>query len=263
MVAPKAAVKVDLPVRFLFGRVAVHFGIIKVLGEFELAEIELRLQLAQVLPRPLHRREGKDCGDLREHRLLLVRRRILGKEGAELRLVPLPRLLERRAVAGREQQAQKKVKPVHGVLVEGLDNCLIKFSRCCTPIPGDDIVGYITRGQGVSIHRTDCANYARREFKPEDIGRWINVSWADEIKESYATAITVVSRERNGLIMDIASIFNTLNTKVRTINARDTGDKSIVNITLETSGIDELRAVVNRISALPGVVEVNRNGGKR
>ena len=167
------------------------------------------------------------------------------------------------AAERREQQAQKKVKPVHGVLVEGLDNCLIKFSRCCTPIPGDDIVGYITRGQGVSIHRTDCANYARREFKPEDIGRWINVSWADEIKESYATAITVVSRERNGLIMDIASIFNTLNTKVRTINARDTGDKSIVNITLETSGIDELRAVVNRISALPGVVEVKRNGGKR
>ena len=167
------------------------------------------------------------------------------------------------AAERREQQASRKVKPVHGVLVEGLDNCLIKFSRCCTPIPGDDIVGYITRGQGVSIHRTDCANYARREFKPEDIGRWINVSWADEIKESYATAITVVSRERNGLIMDIAAIFNTLNTKVRTINARDTGDKSIVNITLETSGIDELRTVVNRISALPGVVEVNRNGGKK
>ena len=167
------------------------------------------------------------------------------------------------AAERREQQASRKVKPVHGVLVEGLDNCLIKFSRCCTPIPGDDIVGYITRGQGVSIHRTDCANYARREFKPEDIGRWINVSWADEIKESYATAITVVSRERNGLIMDIAAIFNTLNTKVRTINARDTGDKSIVNITLETAGIDELRTVVNRIGALPGVVEVNRNGGKK
>ena len=167
------------------------------------------------------------------------------------------------AAERREQQANKKIKPVHGVLVEGLDNCLIKFSRCCTPIPGDDIVGYITRGQGVSIHRTDCENYARREFKPEDIGRWINVSWADEIKENYATAITVVSRERNGLIMDIATIFNTLNTKVRTINARDTGDKSIVNITLETSGIDELRTVVNRIGALPGVVEVNRNGGKR
>ncbi len=167
------------------------------------------------------------------------------------------------AAERREQQANKKIKPVHGVLVEGLDNCLIKFSRCCTPIPGDDIVGYITRGQGVSIHRCDCANYARREFTPDDIGRWINVSWADEIKESYSTAITVVSRERSGLIMDIATVFNTLNTKVRTINARDTGDKSIVNITLETGGIDELRTVMNRLGAIPGVVEVNRNGGRK
>ena len=167
------------------------------------------------------------------------------------------------AAERRENQARKNMKPVHGVLVEGLDNCLIKFSRCCTPIPGDDIVGYITRGQGVSIHRTDCANYARREFTPEDIGRWISVSWADEIKESYATAITVVSRERSGLIMDIATIFNTLNTKVRTINARDTGDKSIVNITLETTGLDELKAIINKLAALPGVVEVNRNGGKK
>ena len=167
------------------------------------------------------------------------------------------------AAERREIQARKNVKPVHGVLVEGLDNCLIKFSRCCTPIPGDDIVGYITRGQGVSIHRTDCANYVRREFTPEDIGRWISVSWADEIKESYATAITVVSRERSGLIMDIATIFNTLNSKVRTINARDTGDKSIVNITLETTGLDELKVIINKLAALPGVVEVNRNGGKK
>ena len=167
------------------------------------------------------------------------------------------------AAERREIQARKNIRPVHGVLVEGLDNCLIKFSRCCTPIPGDDIVGYITRGQGVSIHRTDCENYARREFTPEDIGRWISVSWADEIKESYATAITVVSRERSGLIMDIATIFNTLNTKVRTINARDTGDKSIVNITLETTGLDELRVIVNKLASLPGVVEVNRNGGKK
>ncbi len=167
------------------------------------------------------------------------------------------------AAERRENQAKKNIKPVHGVLVEGLDNCLIKFSRCCTPIPGDDIVGYITRGQGVSIHRSDCANYSRREFTPDDIGRWISVSWADEIKESYATAITVVSRERSGLIMDIATVFNTLNSKVRTINARDTGDKSIVNITLETTGLDELRVVMNKLSALSGVVEVNRNGGRK
>ncbi len=163
----------------------------------------------------------------------------------------------------REQMAKKAIKPVHGVLVEGLDNCLIKFSRCCTPVPGDDIIGYITRGQGVSIHRTDCENARRRAERPEDEGRWLNVSWADEIHESYTTTLTVVSRERGGLVMDIATVMNALNTKVRSINARDTGDKSIVVITLETKGLDELKTVINRLQGISGVVEVNRNGGKR
>lgn len=167
------------------------------------------------------------------------------------------------AAERREQMAKKAVKPVHGVLVEGLDNCLIKFSRCCTPVPGDDIIGYITRGQGVSIHRTDCENARRRAERPEDEGRWLNVSWADEIHESYTTTLTVVSRERGGLVMDIATVMNALNTKVRSINARDTGDKSIVVITLETKGLDELKTVINRIQGISGVVEVNRNGGKR
>lgn len=167
------------------------------------------------------------------------------------------------AAERREQMAKKAGKPVHGILVEGLDNCLIKFSRCCTPVPGDDIIGYITRGQGVSIHRTDCENAKRRAERPEDEGRWINVSWADEIHESYTTTLTVVSRERGGLVMDIATVMNALNTKVRSINARDTGDKSIVVITLETKGLDELKSVINRIQGISGVVEVNRNGGKR
>lgn len=167
------------------------------------------------------------------------------------------------AAERREQMAKKVGKPVHGILVEGLDNCLIKFSRCCTPVPGDDIIGYITRGQGVSIHRTDCENARRRAERPEDEGRWINVSWADEIHESYTTTLTVVSRERGGLVMDIATVMNALNTKVRSINARDTGDKSIVVITLEIKGLDELKSVINRIQGVSGVVEVNRNGGKR
>ncbi|MCI7370056.1 MAG: bifunctional (p)ppGpp synthetase/guanosine-3',5'-bis(diphosphate) 3'-pyrophosphohydrolase [Firmicutes bacterium] len=167
------------------------------------------------------------------------------------------------AAERREQMAKKAIKPVHGVLVEGLDNCLIKFSRCCTPVPGDDIIGYITRGQGVSIHRTDCENARRRAERPEDEGRWLNVSWADEIHESYTTTLTVVSRERGGLVMDIATVMNALNTKVRSINARDTGDKSIVVITLETKGLDELKTVINRLQCISGVVEVNRNGGKR
>ena len=167
------------------------------------------------------------------------------------------------AAERREQLAKKTSKPVHGVLVEGLDNCLIKFSRCCTPVPGDDIIGYITRGQGVSIHRVDCENARRRAERPDEEGRWINVSWPDEIRETYMTTLTVISRERGGLVMDIATIMNVLNTKVRSINARDTGDKSIVVITLESKGLDELKTVINRLQGISGVVEVNRNGGKR
>ena len=166
------------------------------------------------------------------------------------------------AAERRETTAQKTQKPVHGVLVEGLDNCLIKFSRCCTPVPGDDIVGYITRGQGVSIHRSDCANYNKRSDRPEDMGRWIDVSWANSVNEVYTTTVVVVSNQRNGLVMDIAMALNALNSKVRSLNARDVADgKAIVSITLEVKQLDELRTVMNKLLAISGVTEVSRNGG--
>ena len=166
------------------------------------------------------------------------------------------------AAERRESTAQKNQKPVHGVLVEGLDNCLIKFSRCCTPIPGDDIVGYITRGQGVSIHRSDCVNYHKRGRNSEDMGRWIDVSWADNISEVYTTTLIVLATERDGLVMDIATALNALNSKVRSLNARDVPEsKAIVSITLEVRRLDELRTVINKLMGISGVVDVSRNGG--
>ena len=153
------------------------------------------------------------------------------------------------------------MKPVHGVLVAGLDNCLIKFSRCCTPIPGDSIVGFITRGQGVSIHRSDCSNYLSRRHTPEDKGRWISVSWADQTSDSYTTSIMVVSKERRGLVMDIATVLNALNAKVRSLNARDTDDgQTLVSVSLEVKGLEELRGIMNRLGAIAGVSAVTRNG---
>jgi len=164
------------------------------------------------------------------------------------------------AAERREQQAQKTHRPVHGVLVEGLDNCLIKFSRCCTPVPGDSIVGFITRGQGVSIHRSDCENYRRSAESYEERGRWIDVSWASQISETYTTNIMVLSRDRGGLIMDIATVLNALNAKVRTVNARDSGERAVVNITLEVKSLNDLRLIMNKISTVNGVSEVKRNG---
>ena len=164
----------------------------------------------------------------------------------------------------REQSARKEVKPVQGILVEGLDNCLIKFSRCCTPVPGDDIIGFITRGQGVSIHRKDCPNYQQRSHEPQNEGRWIRVAWANEISDSYVTSVSIASKDRSGLVMDIATVLNSLNAKVRTLTSRDIGGGlALTNISLEVKNAGELRYMMNRLSAIPGVSSVTRSGEKK
>ena len=120
-----------------------------------------------------------------------------------------------------ERRSKRARHAVHGILVEGLDNCLIKFSRCCTPVPGDSIIGFITRGAGVSIHRTDCENYLASRDNPETAGRWIRVSWAEHPTDSYSTTLMLLSAQRSGLVMDVATALNALNAKVRTLTARD------------------------------------------
>ena len=165
------------------------------------------------------------------------------------------------AAERREQNAQKQGKAVHGILVEGLSNCLVKFSRCCTPVPGDDIVGFITRGQGVSIHRRDCENCMTHMSHPENDGRWVNVSWAREITDSYVTTVVIFSKDRAGLVMDIATVLNSLNAKVRTLSARDSGSgNAITHVTLEVKNAAELKFIMSRIRNIHGVSQVVRNG---
>ena len=164
------------------------------------------------------------------------------------------------AAERREQQAAKKEsKAIHGILVAGLDNCLVKFSRCCTPVPGDDIVGFITRGQGVSIHRKDCENYLRRQDTAEEEVRWIPVSWARQITDSYTTSLCLYAKDRSGLVMDIATVLNTLNAKVRTLNARNNAGKAQVHISLEVKNSAELRYIMSKLGAISGVSGVSRN----
>ena len=165
------------------------------------------------------------------------------------------------AAERREQNAVKQGKAVHGILVEGISNCLVKFSRCCTPVPGDDIVGFITRGQGVSIHRTDCENYLKRRLDPENEGRWVNVSWAEEISDTYVSTLNLTAKNRGGLVMDIAVALNTLNAKVRTLTARElAGGLALASVTLEVKNSGELKYIISRLSTIPGVTQVTRNG---
>ena len=166
------------------------------------------------------------------------------------------------AAERRESRPPKKEgKAVHGILVEGLSNCLVKFSRCCTPVPGDDIMGFITRGQGVSIHRRDCSNCQQLLNQPENKGRWVQVSWAGKISESYLTTIQISAKDRNGMVMDVATVLNSVNAKVHSLSARTTGlNFGVVSVTLEVKDAAELKYITSRLTSVPGVISVSRNG---
>ncbi|MCL2820684.1 MAG: bifunctional (p)ppGpp synthetase/guanosine-3',5'-bis(diphosphate) 3'-pyrophosphohydrolase [Oscillospiraceae bacterium] len=155
-----------------------------------------------------------------------------------------------------------RIKPTRGIMVEGLDNCLIKFARCCTPIPGDAVVGFITRGYGVSVHRQDCHNYIKSLMEPEEGGRWIRVSWSDTEGTLYATTIDVQVLDRTGIVVDVASVLNSLNVKITSFNARtsNTGVTAIT-IVVEVNNRDELVSAMAKLMAVSGVTDVKRTDG--
>ncbi|MBE6948994.1 MAG: bifunctional (p)ppGpp synthetase/guanosine-3',5'-bis(diphosphate) 3'-pyrophosphohydrolase [Ruminococcaceae bacterium] len=155
----------------------------------------------------------------------------------------------------------KDQKAVHGIVVEGLDNFLVKFARCCTPVPGDPVRGFITRGNGVSVHRQDCVNCQKALADPEEASRWVNVSWGNTADERYQTSIIIIASDRGGLVMDIATALNLLKMKLVGINARDIGnDMGKVHITLEVKSRDEVMTAISKLSGISGVKEIIRSG---
>ncbi|MBE6954905.1 MAG: bifunctional (p)ppGpp synthetase/guanosine-3',5'-bis(diphosphate) 3'-pyrophosphohydrolase [Ruminococcaceae bacterium] len=148
-----------------------------------------------------------------------------------------------------------------GVIVEDFDSVLIKFSRCCTPVPGDDIVGFITKGYGVSIHRRDCPN-AAHAADPEQAGRWVKVSWADTPVDPFSTSLEIHSVDRDGLMLDIAMVMTGLRLKVTELNARALPDsKCIISLTFEVQDVNQLNNVRNKIRMISGVADVVRSHG--
>lgn len=161
-----------------------------------------------------------------------------------------------------QQQPQKKNKHSDsGVIVEGIDNCLIKFARCCTPIPGDDIIGFITRGYGVSIHRRDCVNVRINE-EDKDRSRWVNCWWDEDLLErnnKFSTALQISTRSRTGVLADIAVLLAQAKVNVRDLNARDLEDGyGVINAVIDVSGVRQLKHIMTRIKNTKGVVDVAR-----
>ncbi len=158
---------------------------------------------------------------------------------------------------------QKKRKNTsNGIVVEGIDNCLARLSRCCNPVPGDPIVGYITRGRGVSVHRTDCPNIKAEEKNSADAGRLIPVYWEDEYtgKSSYLTEIQIMAYDRQGLLAQITNVLYDMKILINSVHTKTTKEQiAIMNITIEITSKEQLEQVVKKLSRLGGVFEVTRN----
>lgn len=152
---------------------------------------------------------------------------------------------------------QRKIKPSNsGIIVKGIDNCLVKLSKCCNPLPGDEIVGYITKGRGVSVHRKDCVNV--NDLISEE-NRMIDVEWYEEEKASYQAEVEVFSNDRTGLLVDILKELGTTKAKILGVNTKTTKERiAIINITLELENLTELNKALRAIRKVDSVYEVKR-----
>ena len=145
----------------------------------------------------------------------------------------------------------------NGIVVKGIDNCLVKLSKCCNPLPGDEILGYITKGRGVSVHRTDCVNV--NELLNEE-NRIIDVEWFEENKKaSYTVDIEVFANDRNGLLADIIKEISILKTTLIAVNCRANKEKiAITELTIEVENLEDLNKVIKALRKVDSVYEVTR-----
>ncbi|WP_294550784.1 bifunctional (p)ppGpp synthetase/guanosine-3',5'-bis(diphosphate) 3'-pyrophosphohydrolase [uncultured Pseudoflavonifractor sp.] len=159
-------------------------------------------------------------------------------------------------------QVKTPRKSESGIVVEGLDNCLVKFAKCCTPVPGDPVVGFITRGFGVSVHRADCPNADPSRRRPEEAGRWVNVAWVGGDQAAYPTSLEISAKDRDCLAMDVTMALSAAKVKVDSFSARGMPDGyASVSIVLEVKNRDELNNVINKLGQISGVYQVKRVSG--
>lgn len=147
-----------------------------------------------------------------------------------------------------------------GVSVSGVDNCLVRYSKCCNPVPGDKIVGYITRGRGVSIHRQDCVNISAMYTDDEEKKRMIDVFWENSNEEFYLAHLKVVGSDRSGLLIDVANAISDVKVSLKTLNARTTKDNmAVIEASIEIKNTTQLETLMNKLKNIKDVFEVNRN----
>ena len=147
---------------------------------------------------------------------------------------------------------------VNGVIVEDIDSCMIKFAKCCTPVPGDPIVGFITKGFGVSIHRADCPNAASRE-DPRQAARWVRVRWANQEEQPFETTLELDCITRDGLLLDVATAMTTARIRVKELNGKDLpGGRSTFTVRFEVKNVAELESIRKKLLNIRDVIGSRR-----
>lgn len=154
-----------------------------------------------------------------------------------------------------------KKKISSGVHIEGIDDCLVKYSRCCNPLPGDDIIGFITRGYGVSIHKRSCSNVPANIDDADEPDRWVRAEWADQIShETFQSTLQITATDRSGLLADITNQLFAMHLFIHNLNSRETkNDMAYIEVTITVNGINHLKTVISRLSGISGIISVDRN----
>ena len=146
-----------------------------------------------------------------------------------------------------------------GVIVEGIDNCLVKLSRCCNPIPGDSIIGFITRGHGVSIHKSDCTNVPDDIENTAEPERWVTAFWDKTIKESFKASLSILCISRVALMADISGLLASMRVFINSVNTRENKDGTVnIYITITVSSVEHLTSVAQRLEKIDGVIYIER-----
>ena len=157
------------------------------------------------------------------------------------------------------QEKPRKNSVGSGVIIEGVDDCLIKYSRCCNPLPGDDIIGYVTRGFGVSIHKRSCTNVPKDLENCEEPERWKNAYWSDEIHDSFQSTLEIVCNDRTGFLADVTRELFNMHIFIHSLNSRETKDnQAIVTVTIKINDMEHLQLVIAHLSQINGVVSIAR-----
>lgn len=146
-----------------------------------------------------------------------------------------------------------------GVTVEGVDNVLIKFSRCCNPLPGDNIIGFITRGHGISVHKRDCPNVPANLQNCQEPERWVRVTWNNDVKKEFKASLQITALSRIGLMADVSVQLANMRVNINEISTRDAKDgRSTIYMTITVNNVDHLKNVISRIEKVDGVLSVER-----